>query len=368
MSKLSKLLVKDTLLLIAVGLPILLGIMLMRSAGVGTTAAEQSIFAAFHLGSNINLFRGGLIALMTINTLLAYRLIANWYGRRRSALSLILLASIPGWVLLQFNMPQLTLILAPLLLAMLAFDCAGRSQKPVLWYALSGISATMAWLQEPVGVSTVLAVMTLVMVVAKPRYIKHIARQALLIPIIMVLGVAAAVGASIKFNLGLQLTLADKLQPATHIKSLYALLATGPNNYRFGLVGVGIIPLPILLLAGLGAWQLFVQRKRPRNLFLLVFTLTMLLLVIPFTGLTLLLVMSFALIGVSIWAMLGIEYLHRSWQRIFPHNRLANNTADALIAALIAFMALYSFWYVAKAWTGNPQARMDVVSQWDGKL
>lgn len=368
MSKVTKLLVKDTLLLIAVGLPVIMGLMLLRSATAGPTPAELTILSLINAPNSTSILRATIICLMAVNTLLAYRLIANWYGRRRAALSLILLASIPTWILMQFNFPQLTLVLTPLLLGMLAFDYAGRSTKSVLWYAISGIAVSAAWLQEPIASTVMLITLFILLILSKPRYIKHIARQALLVPILLIICVATTVAISVKLNLGLQAHLVNQLSPVSHLNSMYALLVTGPTSYRFGLPGVGIIPLPIILLGGLGAWQIFIQRKRPRNLFILLFGLVMMALVIPFGGLTLLLTTSFALLAVAVWAMIGIEYLHRSWQRIFPHNRLANNTADLLIVALIAFMALYSYWYVAKAWTGNPQARMESLTNWDGQL
>lgn len=339
---------------------------------INTRPMSIQEFLLIDLGRNsvsITMLRGILVGLVLVNMSLVYGLISSWFAKRRAGLVTFVLASMPVWLLMQIAIPRFTLVLTPVLVALWAFDRAGRSDKrAAAWYALCGIATTIAWLQEPIGVTVVMLVCLLLLIGIKPRYVKHIARQASLVLIILVTVAAAVSAASWKFGLGIQDYLVRQLSNGAHITVIPKLFTQGPTSYYFGLPGVSLIPVSVAVLAGLGAWQLIVQRKRPRNLFILILPILLALIGLQFNGVTTLLLLSLAMICVAIWAVMGVQYLHVSWQRVFPHNRLANSFGDLLIATMLASLAVYSFWYINRGWNGNPQTRSDARIEWNGQL
>lgn len=339
---------------------------------ISTSPASAEEFLLLNLIGEtgyLPLLRFTNFALILLNLTLVYGLLSNWFGKRRAGLSSFVLASIPVWLLMQMALPRFTLVLTPLLVALWSFDRAGRSDKrAALWYALSGIATTAAWLQEPVGVTISMVLCTLLLIGLKPRYAKHIARQASLVLIILVATLAAVSAAAWKFDLGAQDYIVNQLSSDIVLSIIPKLYLQGPSTYHFGLPGLSLMPLAITVLAGLGVWQLVVARKRPRNLYLVILPLLLAPIAIQFTGLTALLLLSLTMVGISTWAVMGVQYLHVSWQRVFPRNKLANSVGDLLIALMITSLALYSFWYINRAWVGNPQTRIDAGIEWSGGL
>lgn len=341
---------------------------------VSTATRPMSVqeYLLLDLSRNITTITGlrlAIFGLIIINMTLVYGLLSAWFAKRRAGLTTFVLACIPVWLIMQLAIPRFTLVLTPILLSLWAFDRAGRShQRAALWYALSGLATTAAWLQEPVGVTIVMILCSILLVGIKPRYAKHIGRQASLVLIILIATVAALAAASWKFDLGIQDYLVRQLSAGVQITLMPKIFLQGPASYHVGIPGVSLIPLSVAVLAGLGAWQLFVTRKRPRNTYLLALPVVFVAASIPFGGLTTLLLGSIAMVGVAVWTVMGIQYLHVSWKRVFPHNRLANTVGDLLIVTMLTSLALYSFWYTNKAWNGNPQTRIDAATEWSGKL
>jgi MFS family permease len=319
--------------------------------------------------ASLMVLRLALFGLVILNMTLVYGLVSAWFAKRRAGLTTFILACIPVWLIAQIALPRFTLILAPTLMALWAFERAGRSStRAALWYGLSGLATTAAWLQEPVGVTLVMLLCALLLIGVKPRYVKHIGRQSSLVIIILIVTVAAISTASWKFNLGIQEYLVRQLSVSIQVANIPMILAEGPSTYHVGVSGISLIPLSVAVLAGLGAWQLFITRKRARNVYILALPVLFGLASVPFGGLTTVLLLSVAIIGVAIWTVMGVQYLHVSWKRVFPHNRLANTVGDLLIVMMLTSLALYSFWYVNKAWNGNPQTRTDASIEWKGKL
>ncbi len=319
--------------------------------------------------ASLTVLRLVLFGLVILNITLVYGLLSAWFAKRRAGLTTFILTCVPVWLIAQIATPRFTLVLTPVLIALWAFDRAGRSKtRAALWYGLSGIATTAAWLQEPVGVTIAVLLCALLLIGIKPRYAKHIARQSSLVLIILFITVAALSLASWKFNLGIQEYLIGQLNVSLRIANIPMILAEGPTTYHMGVNGISLIPLSVAVLAGLGAWQLFVTRKRARNVYLLALPLLFGLASVPFGGLTTVLLLSIAIIGLAVWTVMGVQYLHVSWKRVFPHNRLANTVGDIMIVAMLTSLAFYSFWYVNKAWNGNPQTRTDASIEWKGKL
>lgn len=355
--------IASLLLMTAIILPVI------RVASRPMTIQEFLLLDLMKNVVSITVLRLIILGLLLLNLTAVYSLLSKWFARRRAGLSVFVLASIPVWLLMQLAIPRFTLVLTPLLIALWSFDRATRSDsRAPLWYALCGIATTIAWLQEPIGVTIVMLVCGLLLLGVKPRYAKHIARQASLVLIILVATVAALGAASWKFNLGVQDYLVRQLSHGAHVTLIPRVLVDGPTGYYFGLPGMTLIPISVAVLAGLGAWQLFVARKRPRNVYLLILPVVLMLVGLQFRGITTLLLLSLAMICIAIWAVMGIQYLHTSWKRVFPHNRLANTVGDVLIATMLASLAVYSFWFVVKGWNGNPQARDDARIEWNGVL
>lgn len=340
---------------------------LLRLEGRPATINEE-LLVSFSRGiatvASLRLIVSGLIL---INLSIVYRLLSAWFAKRRAGLSVLLLVCTPVWLLMQIAIPRFTLLLTPVLIALWAFDKAGRAKRATAWYTLAGLGLTAGWLQEPVGVTVVMVLCSLVLIVVKPRYAKHIARQSSLVLIIMATIVVGLSAASWKFGLGTEDYLVRQLSNSVQPVIPY-IYVNGSSSFHMGLPGVTLVPLAIAVLAGLGAWQMFVARKRPRNTFLLILPLLMGIAAPQFTGLATLLLFSIAMIGMSIWAMMGIQYLHTSWKRVFPHNRLANSVGDLMIMIMLASLALYSFWFITKGWNGNPQVRDEVRIEWNGTL
>lgn len=319
--------------------------------------------------TNIVVLRSIIFGLVILNVSLVYGLLTSWFGKRRAGLSVFVLASIPVWLIMQIALPRFTLALTPLLIALWAFDRAGRSESSAaLWYALSGITTTIAWLQEPIGTTIIMVLCSLLLIGLKPRYAKHIARQATLVLIILIATVGVLSAADLKFDIGIQDYLVRQLTQSIHLTFMPTLFLQGPVKYYIGLPGVSLIPLSVTVLAGLGAWQLFLNRKRPRNLYLLVLPVLLGIITLQATGSTALLLLSVTMIAIASWAVMGVQYLHVSWKRVFPRNKLANSFGDLLIGVMLASLALYSFWYINKGWNDNPQARSDAGIEWNGEL
>lgn len=319
--------------------------------------------------TNVTVLRFIIFGLILFNATVIYALLSKWFAKRRAGLGTFVLASMPVWILMQLAIPRFTLVLTPILVALWAFDRAGRSDKrAALWYALSGVALTLGWLQEPIGATILVLVCGVLLIGIKPRYIKHIARQATLVPIILFATVAALAVASWKFELGIQDYLVRQLAHSPHVNLVPKVLISGPSSYHFGLPGISLVPVSVAALAGLGAWQLFVNRKRARNVYILILPVLLTAVGLQFNGLTQLLLLSIAMIGIATWAVMGVQYLHSSWKRVFPHNRLANTVGDLLIAIMLASLAFYSFWYINMGWYRNPQARNDAKQEWSGRL
>lgn len=306
--------------------------------------------------------------LVLLNVTVVYGLIVAWFNKRQAGLVTLMLVSMPVWVLMQLTVPRLTYILTPLLLAFWAFDRAGRSKKAPLWYLLSGIATTAAWLQEPLGIGLCLVLCTLLLIIVKPRYIKHIVRQSSLILIILITTIAAISAASLKYDFGAQAYLVDHLDAQAIVTWPPKIYWLGVADGHIALLKSGLLPLAILALAGLGAWQLLHHRKRPRNIFLLLMTLVFGVTTIFFTGMTALLLMSLTMLGVSMWSMVGLDYLYSSWRQLFPTNKLARSFGNLLVGLAGLSFVLYSFWYINRAWSMNPEAKNAVKTEWSGQL
>lgn len=355
--------VASLLLIAAILLPV------MRTATRPMTMQEFLLIQSSREMLTITLLRGILLALVLLNASLVYALLSAWFAKRRAGLTIFVLASMPVWLLMQIAVPRFTLVLTAALVTLWSFDRAGRSDKRApLWYLLCGLACTAGWLLEPIGVTSVLLVGLLLLIGIKPRYVRHIARQASLVPIILVATVSALSLASWKFGLGAQDYLVRRLSEGIHIMIMPKLLLQGPTQYYIGLPGVSLVPVAIAVLAGLGAWQLFVARKRPRNLYILALPILLMAIGLQFRGMSSLLLLSIAMIAIAVWTVMGVQYLHVSWQRVFPRNRLANSLGNLLIASMLASLALYSFWYINRAWNGNPQSRQDARIEWNGTL
>lgn len=332
------------------------------------SAEEQILIGYSRSLLTITSLRCIVLILIIHNITLVYAILSSWMSKRRAGLSIFMLASIPVWLLAQITIPRLTLCLTPLLLGLWAFDKAGRTQKATRWYALSGVALTLAWILQPIATSIIMATSLFVLAISKPRYIKHIIRQGSLVLIILGTSVGVIAAAAWRFNFGLQAYIVTQIHNATIIIKLPGVIWTGPGNYHVGLPGISIIPIAILALSGLGAWQLLIARKRPRNLFMLLYPASLILLGLQFTGLTSVLLLSVAMTCIAFWAVMGAQYLHNSWKRVFPHNKLAKNVGDGLIALMLASLVLYSFWYINRAWAGNPAAQNQAKIEWNGWL
>jgi len=332
------------------------------------SAEEQIILSLSHNLLNLTTLRLVLLGLIVLNTTLVYGLLSSWMSKRRAGLSIFMLASIPVWLLSQITIPRFTAAMTPLLLGLWAFDRAGRATKATGWYTLSGLSLTTAWVLEPIGTSIVMIVSLLLLALVKPRYMKHIARQGSLVLIILAVIIAGISAADWKFGFGLQGYIVHQLGGTVVVTTIPRVLWSGPHHYHFGLPGVPIVPVAVMALAGLGAWQLFMQRKRPRNLYILVFPIILTAIAVQFTSITTLMLFSMSMVCIAIWAVMGLQYLHNSWKRVFPHNKLANSLGDALIALLLASLVMYSFWYINKAWAGSPTAQEQAQIKWNGSL
>lgn len=337
-------------------------------AGSAQTNQESMILNLVRINIDVTIIRSATLALVLVNLFLVYILFKQWLGARRAGLATLLASCIPLLIVAQYSIIHVTMVLTPVLIAFVAFDKAGRSNNGALWYALAGFATTAAWIQEPVGVTLLMFICAVLLMAVKPRYIKHIVRQSSLILIILVVIVAALVGASMQYHFGFQEYLVDQLNTTVHLMIMPKVLLSGPSSYRFGLPGVTIIPLSVMLVAGFGTLQLVVGRKRPRNVFMLALAPLLLVTALAFSGITSLLLISIGLICIAAWAACGIEYLYVSWKKIFPHNKLANRTATVFLGVMVASMMLYSYWYVAKGWFGSPQHQIDITQSWDGTL
>ncbi len=337
--------------------------------GSRVASAEEELIITISRGMlNIVSLRFIILGLIVVNTTLVYSLLSAWMSRRRAGLSIFILASIPVWLLSQISIPRFALAMTPLLIGLWAFDRAGRAEKATGWYSLSGLSLTVSWILEPIGTSIIMAISLLLLAVIKPRYIKHIARQGSLVIIILAVALGAVAAAAWKFGLGLQTYIIHQLGGTVVVTSVPRVLWEGPHHYHFGLPGVPLVPIAVMALAGLGAWQLFVGRKRPRNLYILIFPVLLTAIAVQFTSITTLMLFSVSMICIAVWAVMGVQYLHNSWKRVFPHNKLANSLGDALIALLLASLVMYSFWYINKAWAGSPTAQEQAKVEWNGSL
>lgn len=351
---------------------LLVSVILIPLISTATRPMSIQEFLLLDLSRNvttITVLRSVIFGLVLLNVSLVYGLLSSWLGKRRAGLSVVILASIPVWLIMQIALPRFTLVLTPLLIALWSFNRAGRSEtNAALWYALSGVTTTVAWLQEPIGTSIIMVLCSLLLIGVKPRYAKHIARQATLVLIILIATVGLLSAADLKFDIGVQDYLVRQLTQSVHLTLVPTLYLQGPVKYYIGLPGVSLIPLSVTVLAGLGAWQLFIQRKRPRNVYLLVLPILLGIIALQAMGSTALLLLSITMIAIAAWAVMGVQYLHVSWKRVFPHNKLANSFGDLLIGLMLASLALYSFWYVTKGWNANPQARSDATIEWNGEL
>lgn len=337
-------------------------------AGGAQTNQEAMILNLVRIKVDLTIIRSATLFLLLFNLFLVYVLFKQWFGARRAGLATLLVSCIPLVLLAQFSIIHLTMVLTPVLIAFVAFDKAGRSDSAALWYALAGFATTAAWVQEPVGVTLLLFICTLLLMAVKPRYIKHIVRQSTLVLIILVVMVAGITAASMQYHFGFQEYIVNQLKTTAHLMIIPKLLLDGPTSYRFGLPGVLIIPLAVLLLAGFGAVDLVAHRKRPRNVFILVLPVLLMITALAFTGITALLLVSVGLFCVAAWAAGGIEYLYGSWKQLFPHNKLANRTATVFLGLMMASIVFYSYWYIAKGWYGSPQRTIDSTESWDGTL
>jgi hypothetical protein len=369
MKKLRRIIRNHSIFITSVVLTLVILVPLMSSQARPMTLQEFVMLDKVNNVINLTTLRAGILLLIIANALLVYRLLSAWFAKQRAGMSVFILSCMPFWLITQLALPRFTLILTPALIALWAFDRAGRATSvPAPWYALSGFAVSLAWLQEPVGITLLMVIGTIILLASKPRYVKHIARQSSLVLIILAVVVAAVSAASIKFNLGIQQHLIDSLTPAISMVVLPKVIIAGPATYHSGVPGVSLIPIAVMVLAGLGVTQLIMARKRPRNLALLLWPVLFGLASIPFGSMTSLMSIALAMIGIAVWAMMGVHYLYSSWRRIFPHNKLANSVGTILIGSMLASLALYSFWYTTKAWNGNPQTRIDATVEWDGRL
>ncbi len=337
-------------------------------AGGATTNQEAMIFNLVRHEFNVLFLRCGTLILILLNLALMYALFKQWFGARRAELAVLILGCIPLLLIAQFSIIHLTLVLTPVLVSFVAFDKAGRSDSPVLWYTLAGFATAAAWIQEPVGVTVLLFLCSLLLMLVKPRYIKHIVRQSSLVLIILVVTVAGITGASIQYRFGFQEYIVNQLNSHIHLMFAPQFVLNGPSSYRFGLPGVALVPLAIMLLAGFGAVQLIMNRKRPRNVFILAVPVLFAVIALLFNGITSLLLVAMAICFGSVWAANGIEYLYSSWNTLFPKNKLAQRAAVFALGIMLASMVFYSYWYIAKGWYGNPQRVIDTTQSWDGTL
>jgi len=337
--------------------------------GSRAASAEEELIISLSRGVlNLTLLRAIILGLIVINATLVYGLLGAWMSKRRAGLSIFMLASIPVWILSQITIPRFTLILAPLLFGLWTFDKAGRSDKSTRWYVLSGFGLTAAWIIEPIATSIVMAASLLLLAIVKPRYIKYIVRQGSLVLIILAVAVGALTAAAWKFGFGAQVYVAQQLSGGVAVTLVPRILWQGPHHYHFGLPGVPLVPVAVIALAGLGAWQLFMARKRPRNVYLLIYPLILTVIALQLTGVTTLVLFSLSMVSLATWAVMGAQYLHNSWKRVFPHNKLAKSVGDGLIALMLASLVMYSFWYINKAWAGSPAAQQQIKTEWNGSL
>lgn len=368
MKHITKFFTKYGALIAALLLPITIFVpLILEQTGIATNQ-EAMVLNLLRIDINVTIIRSATLVLILLNLLLVYSLFKQWFGARRAALSTLLASCIPLLLLSQYSIVHLTAVLTPVLIAFVAFDRAGRSDSATLWYALAGFATAGAWVQEPIGVTLLLFICAVLLIAVKPRYIKHIARQSSLIIIILIVVVAGITAASLQYHFGFQEYLVNQLNTTVHLVIVPRLVLSGPSSYRYGLPGVGIVPVAVMLLAGFGAMQLVVARKRPRNVFMLVLPVILLTTALAFTGITALLLIAMALFCIAAWGACGIEYLYASWKRLFPHNALANLTAVTFLSVMMASIMFYSYWYIVKGWHGSPQSRIDVTQSWDGTL
>lgn len=367
MKLLTKIFTRYTTLIAALLLTLIMFVPMIIARGAQTNQ-EAILLNALHIEVSVTIIRSVILALMLGNLLLVYSLFTQWFGARRAGLATLLASCMPLLMVAQYSIVSVTLALTPMLIALVAFDRAGRSENAAWWYALTGFAVTAAWVQEPVGVTFLMVICSLLLIAVKPRYIKHIVRQSSLVLIILVIGVAGLTAASVQYHLGFQEHLVYQLNSTVHLMIVPKLLISGPASYRYGLPGVSIVPLAIMVLAGFGAVQLFTGRKRPRNVFILALPVLLIITALAFTGITALLLIAIGLYGIAIWAACGIEYLYTSWKKVFPHNKLADRMATVFLALMMLSLMSYSYWYVAKGWAGSPERRIDTVQSWDGTL
>jgi len=332
------------------------------------SAEEQAILSLTKNIINTTQLRAAIFCLVIINTTLIYKLFSSWMSKRRAGLSIFILASIPIWLIMQITLPKLSIVMLPLLVALWSFNQAGLSNRPTGWYTLSGFTTTAAWILEPIGTSIIIALGVLLLVAVKPHYAKHIARQSSLILIILfgVLGLISL--AAWRFNFSGQAYIVSQLNRTITVTLLPKTYWVGPHSFYIGLPGMPIIPVAIMALGSLGAWQLFTGRKRPRNIYLLVLPITLGVVALQLSGYTSLMLLYIAMTGIAAWAVMGAQYLHNSWKKLFPHNKLAGSVGDGLVALMLASLIIYSFWYVNRAWSGNPGAQAEAKIEWNKQL
>lgn len=367
MKHITKFITKYATLIAALLLPVVMFVPIILERGAQTNQ-EAMLMNLLHRQLSLSGTRAVALGLMLVNLLLVYSLFKQWFGTRRAGLATLLVSCIPLVLVAQYSIIYLTAVITPMLIALVAFDRAGRANNATGWYTLAGLMTTVAWIQEPVGVTLLLFITWLLLIAVKPRYVKHIVRQSSLILIILVVVVAGLTAASMRLHFGFQEYMVRQLTTNVHLMIMPKLLLSGPSSYGFGLPGVTIVPLAVLLLAGFGALQLIVNRKRPRNVFVAALPVLLIITALAFTGVTALLLITMALFCIAAWAAFGVDYLYTSWKQIFPHNKLANRTATVFLTLMMASIMLYSYWYVAKGWHGAPQHVIDITQSWDGTL
>lgn len=368
MKRLRRHLVSRAISFAAFAVLIITALPLVRQIKRPPTAAELELIAALPADISVNAIRLGLLAIVIINTLLVRQLLRAWFGGRRGATSTFIVVCIPIWIIAQFSLPLVALQMLALLIALWSFDAAGRSDKAAVWYGICGLAVTGAWLLNPIVTMIVAALGTSLLALSKPRYIGHIVRQASFVLIIAIVGVSAAVAASWKLNLGLQEYLVKQLSQGFRLHLDVQAMLDLPSSYYIGLPKSGLVPLTITVLALLGGSQLFLKRKRPRNAFILMFVPLIALITTQTYGATAAVLLLLGFIGVSCWSMSGIEYLYASWTQLFPHNMLARTVRNIVIGGLLASLALYSNWYITRAWLGDPQRIVETSKPWSGQL
>ena len=355
-------------LLIAVVMPILLWISARHAISITPPIMGAELLLRLSFLQTANLYYAASSALVVINILLTYWLCSRWFGSRRAQLSVLLLASIPSWLLIQFVYLQIGLVYAALLLAKASFDEAARSNRPPLWYALCGLTISLAWAIEPVAITVLALTGAAGLIVAKPRLARAIIRQASLVPIIMIITITALSVASVHFDWSIHQYIASRLtQSITPSMQIYSYI-TGPHSAHLGIAGLGIIPPAIIALSLLGGWSYYQGRRRPRNFFILLYVPALLILSIQMQGGAALIMVLMTLLGVSLWATHGIEYLRNAWYRLFPTNLFVRSIGRYGLSLLIACLALYGYWYSAHAWVANPQTTIQLQSKWEGTL